>query len=83
MESLFVDEAYRSEGIGTAPVRMGLAWTDFWRVVRKRVSAGNGNEAAWTFYRKSGFYPRMTLPEKKQTGTDPGWTEFPCNAINP
>jgi ribosomal protein S18 acetylase RimI-like enzyme len=32
---------------------------------RKRVSVGNGNEAAWAFYKKFGFYPRMTILEQK------------------
>ena len=68
VESLFVDAAYRSEGIGTALVTRGLAWMDSLGVVRKRVSVSDGNEAAWEFYRKFGFYPRMTVLEQK---TDP------------
>jgi GNAT superfamily N-acetyltransferase len=60
-ETLFVDAAYRKAGIGTALVTWGLAWMDSPATVRKRISA-------WAFYRKSGFYPRMTLLEQK---TDP------------
>ncbi|MGB9177302.1 MAG: hypothetical protein WCB46_11295 [Methanoregula sp.] len=37
-------------------------------MVGKRVSVGDGNAAAWAFYRKFGFYPRMTVLEQK---TDP------------
>ena len=69
VESLFVDKAYRSAGIGTALVTRGLAWMDSCGVVRKRVSVGCGNEDVWAFYRKFGFYPRMTVLEQK---TDPG-----------
>jgi GNAT superfamily N-acetyltransferase len=65
IESLLVDAAYRSAGIGTVLVTRGLAWMDSWGAVRKRVSVGNGNEAPWTFYRKFGFYPRMTVLEQK------------------
>jgi diamine N-acetyltransferase len=65
VESLFVDKAYRSAGIGTVLVTRGLAWMDSCGVVRKRVSVGDGNEAAWAFYRKFGFYPRMTVLEQK------------------
>ncbi len=65
VESLFVDTAYRSAGIGTALVTRGLAWMDSCGAERKRVSVGNGNEAAWAFYRKFGFYPRMTVLEQK------------------
>jgi ribosomal protein S18 acetylase RimI-like enzyme len=68
VESLFVDAAYRSEGIGSALVTRGLAWMDSFGVVRKQVSVSDGNEAAWEFYRKFGFYPRMTVLEQK---TDP------------
>ena len=33
---------------------------------RARVSVGDGNEVAWVFYRKFGFYPRMTVLEQKK-----------------
>ncbi|MFA5267001.1 MAG: GNAT family N-acetyltransferase [Methanoregula sp.] len=65
VESLFVEAAYRSEGIGTILVARALAWMDSLDTVRKRVSVGDGNEAAWAFYRKFGFYPRMTVLEQK------------------
>jgi GNAT superfamily N-acetyltransferase len=63
--SLFVEEAYRSAGGGTALVTRRLGWMDSCGAVRKRVSVGNGNEAAWAFYRKFGFFPRMTILEQK------------------
>ena len=56
---------FRSAGIGTALVTRGLAWMDSLGTVRKRVSVGDGNESAWTFYRKFGFFPRMTVLEQK------------------
>jgi GNAT superfamily N-acetyltransferase len=65
VESLFINAAYRQAGIGTALVTRGLAWMDSIGVVRKQVSMGCGNEAAWAFYRKFGFYPRMMLLEQK------------------
>jgi ribosomal protein S18 acetylase RimI-like enzyme len=69
IESLFVDSEFRSAGIGTALVTRGLGWMDSLGAVRKRVSVGDGNESAWVFYRKFGFYPRMTVLEQK-TGRD-------------
>jgi diamine N-acetyltransferase len=65
VESLFVDRAYRSSGIGTALLTRGLSWMESQGAVRKRVSVGSGNEAAWAFYRKFGFYPRMTILEQR------------------
>jgi diamine N-acetyltransferase len=66
VESVFVEPAYRSEGIGTALVGRCLAWMDSLGTVRKRVSVGDGNESAWAFYRKFGFFPRMTVLEQIQ-----------------
>jgi diamine N-acetyltransferase len=64
VESLFVEREFRSSGIGTALVTRGLAWMDSLGIVRKRVSVGEGNEEAWAFYRKFGFFPRMTVLEQ-------------------
>jgi diamine N-acetyltransferase len=69
IESLFVDPEFRSAGIGTALVTRGLGWMDSLGALRKRVSVGDGNESAWAFYLKFGFYPRMTVLEQ-QTGRD-------------
>jgi diamine N-acetyltransferase len=69
VESLFIEPAYRSEGIGTALVTRGLAWMESLGTVQKRVSVGCGNEDACAFYRKFGFYPRMMVLEQK-TGSD-------------
>ena len=40
-------------------------------VVQKRVSVSAGNGDAWQFYRKSDFYPRLTVLEQtdRQTTT--------------
>jgi len=65
IESLFVDAAYRSEGIGTALMTRAVVWMDSLETVRKRVSVGSGNEITWAFYRKFGFFPRMIILEQK------------------
>lgn len=65
IESLFVDDAHRSAGIGTELVTRALAWLDSRGAEKKRVSVAAGNEAAWEFYRKFGFYPRMTVLEQR------------------
>lgn len=70
VESLFVEPAYRSQGVGTTLVSRSLAWMDSLGTVRNRVSVGDGNEAAWAFYRKFGFYPRMTILEQKTDEDD-------------
>jgi len=65
IESIFIETAYRSAGVGTALVTRGLGWMDTLGVIRKRVSVGDGNESALAFYQKFGFYPRMTVLEQK------------------
>ena len=65
IESIFVEPDYRSHHIGSDLVSRALAWMDASGGRRKRVSVGEGNEEAWQFYRKFGFYPRMTVLEQK------------------
>ena len=64
IESLYVDEAYRSQGIGTALMTRALAWLDENGSVENRVAVAEGNEEAFPFYRKFGFYPRRTVLEQ-------------------
>ncbi len=66
IQSIFVEEEYRSRGIGSSLVNRALAWLGAGGSVRNRVSVGQGNEAAWEFYRKFEFYPRMTVLEQKR-----------------
>lgn len=66
IESVFVDTAYRSLGIGTALMERALAWLDSNNAARIRVPVADGNEDAFAFYRRFGFFPRMTVLEKKK-----------------
>ena len=65
IESIFIREGYRSLGIGSTLVNRALAWFGENGSVRNRVSVSDGNEAAWSFYKKFGFYPRMMVLEQK------------------
>jgi diamine N-acetyltransferase len=66
IESIFVHENYRSRSIGSGLVKRALAWFDESGSVRNRVSVSEGNEAAWDFYKKFGFSPRLTVLEQKK-----------------
>jgi ribosomal protein S18 acetylase RimI-like enzyme len=66
IESIFVEPDYRSNHIGSDLICRALDRMDASGVQRKRVSVGEGNEEAWEFYRKFGFYPRMTILEQKK-----------------
>jgi phosphinothricin acetyltransferase len=80
IESLYVDEAYRSAGVGTALVCRALAWLEENGSVENRVSVADGNEEAFPFYRKFGFHPRRTVLEQVRESAPPwpaGYTRFP------
>jgi diamine N-acetyltransferase len=66
IESIFVDNAYRSQGIGSALATRALGWLDENGSTRNRVSVSEGNESVWNFYKKFTFYPRMTVLEQKK-----------------
>jgi len=66
IESVYVDEAYRSAGIGTDLVHRALGWLDANGSAVNRVSVADGNEEAFSFYRRFGFYPRRTVLEQKR-----------------
>jgi diamine N-acetyltransferase len=66
IESVFVEERYRSKGIGSVLMTRALEWLDAKGSARNRVAVGDGNEEAWGFYAKFGFYPRMTVLEQKK-----------------
>jgi GNAT superfamily N-acetyltransferase len=64
IESVFIEQAYRSKGIGTGLVARAIRWLDGNDSVRNRVSVADGNEKSFPFYRKFGFHPRMTVLEQ-------------------
>jgi len=66
IESIFVDDLYRSRGIGSALVTRAVGWLDENGSTRNRVSVSEGNESVWNFYKKFEFYPRMTVLEQKK-----------------
>ncbi len=61
IDSVFVNPAYRGFGVGDALVKRALAWMDKKGAVAKIVEVGFGNEQAFGFYSRYGFYPRKTV----------------------
>lgn len=66
IESVSVRKAYRSQGIGTALITRALAWLERENPVRIRVSVADGNENAFSYYRRFGFHPRFTVLEQRK-----------------
>ena len=64
IESIYVDEAYRKNGIGEALMQRALVWLDRHRIKVRRVSVAAGNEDALDFYARYGFYTKLTTLEQ-------------------
>jgi GNAT superfamily N-acetyltransferase len=60
VESVFVEEPYRRNGVGGSLIQNALAWMDEMGAVEKTVEVSYGNESAWGFYGSFGFMPRKT-----------------------
>nr|WP_303871865.1 GNAT family N-acetyltransferase [Acetobacterium wieringae] len=64
MESLYVLDDYRGLGLGETLLGNAIAWMDTMGAHTKSVSVAVGNEKAFSFYKRFGFYPRKTLLEQ-------------------
>lgn len=61
VESIFIEKEFRGCGIGDTFMKRALKWMDAQNVARKVVSVAVGNEEAFGFYQRYGFYPRATI----------------------
>ena len=64
MESLYVQDDYRGLGLGETLLGNAIAWMDEMGAHTKSVSVAVGNEQAFRFYERFGFYPRKTVLEQ-------------------
>jgi ribosomal protein S18 acetylase RimI-like enzyme len=65
IDSIFVEEAYRRNGVGESLMKRSLAWLDECGANMKSISVAVGNERVFGFYRKFGFYPITTTLMQK------------------
>jgi ribosomal protein S18 acetylase RimI-like enzyme len=61
IESIFIEKAYRKMGIGANFLNKALKWMDSHAVERRVIAVAAGNEEAFGFYAKFGFYPRVSI----------------------
>jgi ribosomal protein S18 acetylase RimI-like enzyme len=71
VESLYVRERWRRQGIGRRLLEAALAWLDGQGVDCKVVCVADGNEHAIAFYRRFGFLPRNTQLVQTHRGRQP------------
>jgi ribosomal protein S18 acetylase RimI-like enzyme len=65
IESLYVESDYREYGIGKALMERTLQWLCENNASPVRIGVAGGNEDVFSFYKKFGFYPKMTMLEQK------------------
>lgn len=63
VESLYLEPAHRSDGLGSAMVGDALAWMGRLGVERKVLVVVSGNDRALDFYARLGFRPRRVEME--------------------
>ena len=57
IESIYIEEEYRRNGIASNLMNRALSWMDENSVKSKKISIAVGNEEVIKFYQKFGFYP--------------------------
>jgi GNAT superfamily N-acetyltransferase len=60
VDSLFVEKRFRRAKIGTLLMVKMLQWFDSHHTEAVTVTVATGNESAFPFYRRFGFFPRVT-----------------------
>lgn len=65
LDSLFVRETHRGQGLGSALIERALAWLEEKGAARIEIGVAVGNERVLPFYRRFGFYPRQIVLERK------------------
>lgn len=65
IHSLFVEEAYRSRGIGGRLMERALAWLESQNAENRTVGVALGNDRAFSFYERFGFLPRLVFLQQK------------------
>jgi diamine N-acetyltransferase len=66
IESIYIENEFRKIGIGDHFMKPALKWMDDHGSERKIIGVAVGNEQAFGFYEKYGFYPRVTVLRQKE-----------------
>lgn len=70
IESIYIEKEYRKSGIGDHFMKTALKWMNDRGVSRKVIGVAVGNEEAFGFYKKYGFYPRVTVLRQTESKTE-------------
>lgn len=67
IESIYVQAEFRGQGIGDELMKRGLAWLQAQNPVSIEIKVAVGNEDAYPFYARYGFYPRLVTLKQTRT----------------
>lgn len=66
IDSIYVDENFRSMGIGDNLMKRSLHWMDMNNIVNREVKLSAGNDDAIQFYSHYGFHPKQILLKQRR-----------------
>jgi len=66
IESVYIEEDYRGMNVGDELMRQALGWLDKREVHSKVIDVAVGNESAYKFYARYGFFPRVTRLKQRK-----------------
>jgi ribosomal protein S18 acetylase RimI-like enzyme len=64
IESIYIEDGYRRNGIGENLMKRALKWMDVHSVTKKIIGVAAGNEEVFPFYSRYNFYPRVSILEQ-------------------
>ena len=65
IDSIYIDPQNRNKKIGESLMIVAESWLQSKDVIKIHISVAEGNESAFGFYNKHGYYQRYTVLEKK------------------
>jgi ribosomal protein S18 acetylase RimI-like enzyme len=65
IDSIYVDENFRSMGIGDTLMKRALQWMDINNVINREVKLSAGNDGTIQFYSRYGFHPKNIVLKQK------------------
>ena len=68
VQSIFVEEEHRGSGIGDAMLEKALEWMAERETAWQVIAVAVGNEEVFPFYRRHGYYPRVTVLTRRDKG---------------
>ena len=66
IDSIYLKKAYRGQSIGDVLMQSPLDWFKSKGIKSITLGVATGNEDVYPFYAKFGFYPKVTILERKQ-----------------